>query len=453
MVLYSATEDRAQRLRHILEFHGYSVEQWPVTQPVRPGSLIVDAVVQPDREIQREIAQWLAQEAPDLPVLIIGETEIDLGRVPLEVLPWPLNPGQFALALDRMTCHMGRRVTGALEDSRLVRALVGKSRAIRQLRALIQQVAATEATVLVQGETGTGKEVVALAIHYLSPRRDRPFVAINCGAIPTELLESELFGHEKGAFTGAITARQGRFELARGGTLFLDEIGDMPLPMQVKLLRVLQERRFERVGSNKSIEADVRVIAATHRDLETEIKAGRFREDLFYRLSVFPLEVAPLRARREDLVLLIEHLVMRLKKQGRPGIGLTPAVIEVLKHHEWPGNVRELANLLERLSIMVPDGQATLTDLPKRLLDRVGIDPTGMLDEPENHPGVMPMGLPEASLDLREYLGQLEMSFIRQALNDVDGVVARAAERLGMRRTTLVEKMRKYDIQRNDEIV
>ena len=207
---------------------------------------------------------------------------------------------------------------------------------------------------LVLGESGTGKEVVSRAIHQRSPRRDGPFVAINCGAIPADLLESELFGHEKGAFTGALTARKGRFEMAEGGTLLLDEIGDMSLPMQVKLLRVLQERSFERVGGNQTIRCNVRVVAATHRDLETRIAEGKFREDLFYRLNVFPIEVPALRERREDLPALVETIAAQLARTGRGEVRFTPEALQALSSYEWPGNVRELTNLVERLAVLHP---------------------------------------------------------------------------------------------------
>jgi sigma-54 specific flagellar transcriptional regulator A len=360
--------------------------------------------------------------------------------------------GEFILALERVRAVSGVHRAPAVvqEVPQLSRVLVGRGIAMQRLRRLIEQVSKSDATVLIQGETGTGKEVVASAVHYLSPRREQPFVAVNCGAIPADLLESELFGHEKGAFTGAITARQGRFELAQGGTLFLDEIGDMPLSMQVKLLRVLQERSFERVGSNKSIAVDVRVIAATHRDLEAEIEAGRFREDLYYRLNVFPLDVPPLRERGEDVALLAEHLSARLQREGRDGVRLSPGALEALRRYDWPGNVRELANLVERLSILVPNGVAELADLPHRVLDRIGVAPIAQVPA-ESTQSTTLAGLPEEGLDLRDYLGQLEVSFIRQALEEAGGIVAHAAERLRMRRTTLVEKMRKYGIQRSDE--
>ncbi len=255
------------------------------------------------------------------------------------------------------------------EDMRsleLFRSLSGNSRSTRRIARMIAQVADTDATVLLLGESGTGKEVVARKLHYHSLRRGKPFVPVNCGAIPADLLESELFGHEKGAFTGAISARQGRFEMAEGGTLFLDEIGDMSMPMQVKLLRVLQERSFERVGSNKTIKCNVRIIAATHRNLEKAITEDLFREDLFYRLNVFPIELAPLRERIEDIPLLTTDLISRIENEKRGSVRLTPAAVTALSHYGWPGNVRELANLIERLTILYPYGVVDVKDLPEK---------------------------------------------------------------------------------------
>jgi len=335
----------------------------------------------------------------------------------------------------------------------LFRSLVGNSRGIRQVRKHIEQVAKSDATVLILGESGTGKEVVARNIHYNSSRRDKPFVPINCGAIPSELLESELFGHEKGAFTGAISARQGRFEMAEGGTLFLDEIGDMSMHMQVKLLRVLQERTFERVGSNKTIAADVRIIAATHQNLEDAITKGKFREDLFYRLNVFPIEMPPLRERVEDLPLLVNELIKRLEHEKRGSIRLTQAAILALFQYHWPGNVRELANLIERLVIMHPYGVVDVHDLPKKfqvemdaIQDKALIDESMISIDPFETPR-----LPRDGIDLKEHLTNLEYNLIKQALDDAGGVVAHAANRLRLRRTTLVEKLRKYGLQRSDE--
>ncbi|MDO8698034.1 MAG: sigma-54 dependent transcriptional regulator, partial [Pseudomonas sp.] len=283
-----------------------------------------------------------------------------------------------------------------------------------------------------------------------------------CGAIPAELLESELFGHEKGAFTGAITSRAGRFELANGGTLFLDEIGDMPLPMQVKLLRVLQERTFERVGSNKTQSVDVRIITATHKNLEKMIEEGSFREDLFYRLNVFPIEMAPMRERVEDIPLLMNELISRMEFEKRGSIRFNSAAIMSLCQHDWPGNVRELANLVERMAIMHPYGVIGVMELPKKFRhvddedEQLAVSLREDLQERAainaGLPGLdSPAVLPPEGLDLKDYLGNLEQGLIQQALDDAGGVVARAAERLRIRRTTLVEKMRKYGMNRRDD--
>ncbi len=355
--------------------------------------------------------------------------------------------------------------TGGTQNPELFRSLVGNSRSIQRVRKMIDQVAPTEATVLILGESGTGKEVVARNIHYYSNRRNKPFVPINCGAIPAELLESELFGHEKGSFTGAIGARQGRFELAEGGTIFLDEIGDMPLTMQVKLLRVLQERSFERVGSNKSISADVRIIAATHRNLEEHIDEGKFREDLFYRLNVFPIDMPPLSERTEDLPLLVNELITRLEHDKQSSVRLTPAAVMSLCSYPWPGNVRELANLMERLTILHPFGVVDAKDLPDKM------QPSGVeLDDDSEGEGrdsavtemlagmpIVPANgqprLPREGMNLKQHLTDIEVALIQQALDDCHGVVAHAAKRLAIRRTTLVEKMRKYNITRPEEVV
>jgi len=354
----------------------------------------------------------------------------------------------------------------------------GASAAVTALRQLIAQVAAFDTTVLVLGESGTGKEVVSRAIHQRSPRRDGPFVAINCGAIPPDLLESELFGHEKGAFTGALTARKGRFEMAEGGTLLLDEIGDMSLPMQVKLLRVLQERSFERVGGNETIRCNVRVIAATHRDLESRIAEGKFREDLFYRLNVFPIEVPALRERLEDLPNLVEDIAGQLARTGRGEVRFSTDALQALTHYAWPGNVRELTNLVERLAVLHPGGTVRLHDLPARYRSDADAAPasaplaTASTSAPVpsseerldlrsfsfHSPGAggtardvpaAPAALPDDGLDLRNHMASIELKLIQEALERTQGVVAHAAQLLGLRRTTLVEKLRKYGIERD----
>jgi sigma-54 specific flagellar transcriptional regulator A len=369
----------------------------------------------------------------------------------------------------------------------------GQCAAIRHVNQLIGQVSAFDTNVLILGESGTGKEVAARAIHEASPRRARPFVPINCGAIPAELLESELFGHEKGAFTGALATRKGRFEIAEGGTIFLDEIGDMNPTMQVKLLRVLQERVYERVGSCASQRCDVRIIAATHRNLEEAIAKGSFREDLFYRLSVVPIEMPPLRERAEDLPLLLAELAARSSAAGRPRVQFSPAAIEALKLYRWPGNVRELGNLIERLSIQCAARPVSIADLPPRYrppdwspaldaapetliatadaasvlapaIQALARDLAGAGSAvPEQAGGdepAMDAVLADALLrqipsgfDLRNYLECLEQQLIVRAMHTAGGTVAQAARLLGLRRTTLVEKLRKYSLAGGDAAV
>ena len=405
-----------------------------------------------------------------LPVLLMGDiSSVDLPedqrRRVLSTLEMPPSYSKLLDSLHRAQVYREMydqaRERGRHREPNLFRSLVGTSRAIQHVRQMMQQVADTDASVLILGESGTGKEVVARNLHYHSKRRDAPFVPVNCGAIPAELLESELFGHEKGAFTGAITSRAGRFELANGGTLFLDEIGDMPLPMQVKLLRVLQERTFERVGSNKTQSADVRIIAATHKNLESMIEVGAFREDLYYRLNVFPIEMAPLRERVEDIPLLMNELISRMEHEKRGSIRFNSGAIMSLCRHAWPGNVRELANMVERMAIMHPYGVIGVAELPKKfryvddddeqLSDTLFSDMEERVAINNNAPdfSVTAM-LPPEGLDLKDYLGGLEQGLIQQALDDANGIVARAAERLRIRRTTLVEKMRKYGMSRRD---
>ena len=386
--------------------------------------------------------------------------------IPLE---WPTNYQAFMGVLRQRQLtqsELNKKVSKRSKE--LFRSLVGHSQEINRVRELIQQVCDSDATVLILGESGTGKEVIARNIHDHSARGKRAFVPINCGAIPGELLESELFGHEKGAFTGALTARKGRFELAEGGTLFLDEIGDMPMQMQVKLLRVLQEKTFERVGGGKAIHCNVRILAATHRDLQVEIENGHFREDLFYRLDVFPITIAPLRERVEDIPMLISELVQRVEQQ-KGAVRFTSAALRALSQHNWPGNVRELSNLVERLSITHAFSVVDTKDLPDKFQPYVGLveadlegaDKSEVTEAAETGtvndqlaatiPKVSSLGiLPESGLDLKEHLYHLEGTLIQQALDETQGVVAHAAKKLNMRRTTLVEKMRKHELNRQD---
>lgn len=405
------------------------------------------------RDWNDELAIVLTEGAPSEEGL-----EDILRHMIIASLPMPLTYNKLIDTLHRAQLYREAQSNSKRQPQRrpvhLFRSLVGTSREIQNVREMMAQVAEKDVSVLITGESGTGKEVVARNLHYNSPRRDKPFVPVNCGAIPAELLESELFGHEKGAFTGAINSRAGRFELAEGGTLFLDEIGDMPLNMQVKILRVLQERCYERVGSNKTQSVDVRIIAATHRNLDSMISGNTFREDLYYRLNVFPIELPSLKDRSEDIPLLINELVTRMENEQRGSIRFNSAAIMSLCQHEWSGNVRELANLVERMAIIHPYGVIGVQDLPAkyRHVD-VGDENFAPVAPPSNaSTGYVNMNdnplLPDQGIDLREYITNLEMSLIQQALNDCGGVVARAADKLCIRRTTLVEKMRKYELQR-----
>ncbi|ASI88651.1 MULTISPECIES: sigma-54 dependent transcriptional regulator [Vibrio] len=432
-----------------------------------------------------------ALESPNLSQVLLSQLSLS-NHVPLLVtseftgaveplsnfvgeLELPLNYPQLSDALRHCREFLGRKgvqVPSNLRKNTLFRSLVGQSPGIQEVRHLIEQVSGSEANVLILGESGTGKEVVARNIHYHSTRRSGPFVPVNCGAIPPDLLESELFGHEKGAFTGAITSRKGRFELADGGTLFLDEIGDMPMPMQVKLLRVLQERVFERVGGSSVIKANVRIVAATHRDLESMIQQGDFREDLFYRLNVFPIEMPSLRERKEDIPLLLQELLARMEAEGGQPICFAPRSVNSLMEHDWPGNVRELANLVERMVILYPNSLVDVNHLPVKYrysdipefqpemnafktieeqerdaLDSIFAE-NFTFEEPELESHNAPQSLPPEGVNLKEMLADLEVNMISQALDAQEGIVARAADMLGMRRTTLVEKMRKYNLHR-----
>lgn len=333
----------------------------------------------------------------------------------------------------------------------LVSHPTGRSAAARRVREQIGQVAPFDTTVLITGESGTGKEGVARELHAHSSRSAGPFVPVNCGAIPADLLESELFGHEKGAFTGAISTRRGRFELADGGTLLLDEIGDMTPLMQVKLLRVIQERTFERVGSGEIRSCDVRIVAATNRDLEADVASGRFRGDLYYRLNVYPITLPALRERTEDLPLLIEDLNLRLTARGFRPVVFTQGAAAGLAQHEWRGNVRELENLMERLAVassgapigpeQLPFGQSRSADLPVHIAEAGLLAP--LARDPQATDGVLRLLLPEEGLSLKDTLSAVESDLISQALVRADGVVAHAARLLGVGRTTLLEKLRK----------
>lgn len=339
--------------------------------------------------------------------------------------------------------------------------IIGQSTTLADVFRVLLKVAPTDSTVLVTGESGTGKELLVRALHANSTRADKAFVPINCGAIPRELLESELFGHEKGAFTHAIRTRPGRFEMADGGSIFLDEIGEMDLSLQVKILRVLQEKEIERVGGSGIRKVDVRIVAATNRDLEEEVAKGRFREDLYYRLNVIPLHLPPLRERGGDVLLLVSYFLGRFcKKKGRPLLALSDDTRKILAAYNWPGNVRELENFMERLSILVDGDVVTPVDLPRKILDGVG--DIAHLPEPTPPPApavpaaaqgcattaqgfVWPTlsDLSKHQMGLKEFLDSMEERLLEEALTQSDGVKNQAAELLGIKRTTLIEKLKK----------
>jgi sigma-54 specific flagellar transcriptional regulator A len=436
-----------------------------IQTPNNPPALLVGDVADCDWV---ELGAALREQLSDIPVVAYGSSAVAdqlIAAVGPRVrrLTFPFKHSVLGTAL-RIPAQAIQAEVGD------VAMPTGTSAAVRDVTRLIRQVAAHDSSVLILGESGTGKELAARAVHESSPRRQRPFVAINCGAIPAELLESELFGHEKGSFTGAIAARKGRFEIAEGGTLFLDEIGDMSLPMQVKLLRVLQERVFERVGNHAPIRCNVRIIAATHRNLEDSIAKGMFREDLFYRLNVFPIEMPALRTRIEDLAMLVRDFSARNLAEGRSRVELTPRAAKVLSHYPWPGNVRELGNLIERMSILCPNRAVDVADLPPKyrpaeLLaeldlsadlaipsDPIELDIEEELDEEQevmsmlahSEPGEAVVQLPPDGIDLRDHLFTIERNLIQQALSRAGGTVAHAARLLKLRRTTLVEKLRKF---------
>jgi len=475
----------------------------------KPGDYLAVIVgSEPDPAALGRFIDWLKRDRHHPPLLVPPARqdalcdEFGLDRSACFALEQPVRYAQLNDLLRRAGLV---RMDQEAAATRLV-GPTGNSAPIRKVRRMIEQVAGHDTTVLVTGESGTGKEVVARAVHEHSNRRGKPFVAVNCGAIPSELLESELFGHEKGAFTGAITSRKGRFEMAEGGTLFLDEIGDMTLPMQVKILRVLQERTYERVGSNRSMRCEVRIIAATHRNLEENIVKGTFREDLFYRLNVFPIEMPALRERLEDLPLLIDDLIDAMRRNGHGSVRLSQDAVHALRAYHWPGNVRELSNLIERLAVLHPHATVGVAELPARYRQNIPLpapvatpvavaasvpavaDDDDVEEIPAGQRGGAPLPavtahpaaalsaggfstlsplpplasasstyfpasatqLPPDGVNLKDHIETIELALIKQALAQSSGVVAHAAKLLNTRRTTLVEKLRKYGLQRDD---
>ncbi|HIE33164.1 MAG TPA: sigma-54-dependent Fis family transcriptional regulator [Thermodesulfobacteriaceae bacterium] len=438
-----------ESLRDILEDEGYQVrcaetgeETLRILEENSPDLILLDIWL-PGMD-GLEVLSRIKKVYPHLPVIIIsghGTIEMAVKAVKLGAFDFLEKP----LSYDRVVVSVENALRfKALEEENIrLRArlkepgLTGESPAIREVRTLIARVAPTDATVLIQGESGVGKEVVARMIHRLSHRDRGPFVEVNCAAIPETLIESELFGHEKGAFTGATQARKGKFDQAHGGTLFLDEVGDMSLSAQAKVLRVLQEKRFQRVGGDRLIEVDVRIIAATNKDLKKEIEAGRFREDLYFRLNVVPITIPPLRERPEDIPLLVEEFLDNLSRHS--GLGrktLAPEVLEVLKRYPWPGNVRELKNLIERLVIISPGEEITLNDLPREFLEYAEKVPEEELP---------PWFVADSFREARELF---EREYLRRKLEEFGGNISRMAEAIGLRRSYLYRKLKSLGLSR-----
>jgi DNA-binding NtrC family response regulator len=376
---------------------------------------------------------------PEIPVILMtafGSIEAAVSAIrggATDYLTKPLNLDELLYRIRQVSdryrlINENRELREALRERHRIEGIIGESGQMLEVLSLVRRVAPSEATVLIRGESGTGKELIAKAIHFASSRASGPLVKVNCAALPETLLESELFGHEKGAFTGAVTSRQGRFELANGGTIFLDEIGDLPLHLQAKLLRVLQEREFERVGSSRPVQVNVRILAASHRPLEALLKAGQLREDLYYRLNVVPICLPPLRERRSDLSLLIEHFLRRFaEKNGKTIRGLTHEARDILLRYDYPGNVRELENIIERAVVLTRDDVIAIGDLPVTV------------QSPEVD------GDQETNLTVA--VEALERRMIRDALARSDGVQTRAAELLGMGERALRYKLIKYGLR------
>ncbi|MBI5576281.1 MAG: sigma-54-dependent Fis family transcriptional regulator [Deltaproteobacteria bacterium] len=326
------------------------------------------------------------------------------------------------------------------------RKVIGNSPRMQSLYRIIEKISDTDSTVLISGESGTGKELVAKTIHFNSSRVSNPFVPINCGAIPKDLVESELFGHEKGAFTGAISTRVGRFELANGGTIFLDEIGELPYPLQVKLLRVVQEREFERVGGTRTIKVDVRILAATNRDLKEAVNEGKFREDLYYRLNVIPIQIPPLRERDDDVLLLLDHFLHEFaRKKKKAPLKVSTDASRLMRGYDWPGNVRELENAVERMIILNERGMIEVDDLPEHIQSNGGNGRGTLKAVAQTIPGGFQVESlwKESGIDLNGTIDMFERSLIIHALQQSGGVKNKAAALLGLNRTTLTEKIKK----------
>jgi DNA-binding NtrC family response regulator len=401
-----------------------------------------------------ELLKFAKEMSPDnVVILITGYATVDTAVNAMKMgafdyITKPLKDDLVKLAVSRALSYVKlKEENTSLKDHIRERydfgKMIGYSDPMKRIFDIIEKVAASDSTILIHGESGTGKELVARAIHFNSERKEQPLVTVNCGAIPEELLESELFGHEKGSFTGAIRTRVGRFELAHGGTIFLDEIGDMSPALQVKMLRVVQEKEFERIGGVKTINVDVRVIAATNQNLEKAVAEKKFREDLFYRINVIPIMLPPLRERGPDISILANHFLAKFNKLRKKKMShIAPEALRYFMHYAWPGNVRELENLMEMLVVMKEEeGEITVADLPQKLLQQKSA---------ESIPA--PLTLTLEGLDFNEMVCQLEKNLLVQALRKSHGVKNRAAKLLNLNRTTLVEKLKRFNLMEWSEV-
>ncbi len=440
-----------QSLQEILGAEGYEVETAADgesgLQRVKdqPFDLVLTDLALPGLG-GMDILKYLVRHQPECSCIIItgyGTIQNSVAAMRLGAFDYlckPVDPQELRLVVSRALEHRRLKRENLQLKKQLHKRygfanIVGNSDAITQVFELIKKVADTDSTVLVLGESGTGKELINRAIHYNSLRREGPLIPVNCAAIPEELLESELFGHERGAFTHAVRTRIGRFEQASGGTIFLDEIADMSPSLQVKILRVLQDRSFERIGGVKTIKVDIRVIAATNQDLEEMVRRGRFREDLYYRLNVIPIRVPPLRERVADIPLLVQHFLHEFsRKKKKPNKRLNPEAMDLLLSYSWPGNIRELENLMERMVILSEGDEIQVTELPERFRSK----PAAAAAKPQE--------IPDHGIHLTAAVQEFERDLILKALDKSNWVKSRAAQLLNLNRTTLLEKMKKQNI-------
>jgi two-component system NtrC family response regulator len=448
--------DDDESLRRVTQFQltqsGYDVttaenaEQALTELERHPQDLIITDMKMPGTS-GLDLLRRVRSDYPEIPVLMVTaygtvETAVEAMKSgAFDYVTKPVNAEELRLIVRRALEHHRlieevRILRSSLDQKYGFESIIGQSKSLLYVLDTAARAAQTDTTVLIRGETGTGKELLAKAIHFNSRRRDKPFVTINCGAIPKELLESELFGHVKGAFTGAVTHKKGRVEMADAGTLFLDEIGEMPLELQVKILRLIQQREIEKVGGTEPITVDVRIVAATHRNLQAMIEDGTFREDLYYRLAVIPLELPPLRERLDDLPALVQEFFVKAKnKHGRTELVLPQSLLPYFYSYRWPGNVRELENIMERVVVLARRNEISIEDLPDYLRrERPALD-------------IMQLELPEHGISLEA----IEKELILRALDKFNWNQTHAAEYLDLSRKTLIYRMEKYDLRREKD--